>query len=106
MLNWLIFGIPWPVQITIFVVLALAVLYAIGRIFGWGVARQIALPVLGVIGALGLLSRSGQQGYAARKDEEQAAEQKANQVADQAHINAQAMTNDQLAKETDRWSRN
>lgn len=105
MLNWLIFGIPWEIQMTFLGALALATLCVVGRVFGWGVVRQVALPVLGVLAAVGLASRAQQKGYEARKVEEDQAEKRADEVVEKTRADVNALPETELNKETDRWSK-
>lgn len=103
--NFILFQIPWPVQIGIVAVVAAAILYAIGRVFGWGVARQIAMPVLAVLGAIGLISRARQQGYKARTDEEHGAEEWAENVVVEKRDDLRSLPDDKLAARTDKWTK-
>lgn len=105
MLNWLIFGVPWPVQVFIILLIALAILYMVGRVFGWGVVKQLALPVLAVVGAIGLYSRARQEGFNARKAEEDKAEEWAENVVVEKHDELRKLPDDALHERTDKWSR-
>lgn len=101
--NWLIYQIPWQVQVSILLMLALVGLYFIGRIFGWGVAKQIALPVLGVLAAIGIVSRAGQQGYGARKEQEQQADDQARGEFNEIHRKNEALPDDALDRKNAPW---
>ncbi len=103
--NWLFYSLPWWVQLTILAVpVAVGFWFAI-QIFGWEKVRGFIAPVLGILAALGLLSRAQQQGYADRKAQEKQAEDKAIKTVEQERADAQAMDDKQLNEETDRWSR-
>lgn len=109
MLNWLIFGVPWQIQVTALVVLACLVIFLATMIFGIGpvvrVLRVIGLPLLGILGAIGLLSRAQQQGYKARKVEEDTAARKAEVVVDNTRTDVQGLPDDKLDERVDKWSR-
>ena len=63
MLDWLIYQVPWWVWVGLALVVYAAGLYVAAAFFGWQRVRPFALPVLAVIGALGMLGRSRQQGW-------------------------------------------
>lgn len=105
LLNWLIFGVPWQIQVGALALLALVGLYLVGRVFGWGVARQIAMPVLAVLGAIGLISRAQQQGYKARTDEEHKVEEWAENVVVEKRNEVRELPDDKLHARTDKWSK-
>ncbi len=103
--DFLFYHLPVWLQLTILAIpVAVAFWFAI-QVFGWEKVRGWILPVLGVLAALGLLSRSRQQGYADRKVEEGIAEKKAETVVDKTRTDVQALPDDQLDEKVDKWSR-
>lgn len=103
--NFIIDQIPWYVQTGFLAVVALAVLYMCVRIFGWERVRSWIAPVLAVLAAIGLLQRSRQQGYADRQAQEKQAEDKAIKTVDTQRADTQAMSDEKLDSEVDKWSR-
>ncbi len=103
--NWLWFELPWQVQITLLAIpVAIGFWFAI-QIFGWEKVRGWIAPALGILAALGLLSRSQQKGYAERKAEEDAAARKAEDVVDKTRTEVKNLPDDKLDHEVDKWSR-
>jgi hypothetical protein len=105
MINWLIYGIPAEVQIIILLLVAAGVLYVLGRILGWERVRGWVLPVAGVISALGLASKLRQQGYSDRRAEEEKALDRAEEIHGEIEDKVENLPDNELADETDRWSR-
>lgn len=103
--HWLIFGVPWQIQVFGLAVLVGLLALAAGHLFGWGVVKKAAIPVLAVFGAIGLLSRAQQKGYGARKDEEDKAEEWAENVVVEKRQEAQGLPDDHLDERVDKWSR-
>lgn len=68
MLDWLLYQVPWWVWAALAVAVYAAGLYVAAAIFGWQRVRPFALPILIVIGALGALQRSRQQGWQDKVD--------------------------------------
>jgi hypothetical protein len=109
MLSWIVFGIPWQIQVTALVVVAGLLIFLATMIFGIGpvarVLKVIGLPLLGILGAIGLLSRAQQKGYGERKAEEDQAAKHAEVVVDQTRTDVQGLPDDKLDERTDRWTR-
>lgn len=105
MINWLIYGIPAEVQIIALLLVAAAVLYVLGRILGWERVHGWIIPVAGAIGALGLASKLRQQGYADRRVEEEKALDRAEEIHGEIEEKVERLPDEELADETDRWSR-
>jgi hypothetical protein len=108
-LNWLIFGIPWWVHAASIIIVVGCLIFLAAMTFGWPavirVLRPIALPIVGVLAALALLDRSRQSGYEAREDVEDQAAKKAETIVDNERREAQALPDDKLDREVDRWSK-
>ena len=69
--DFILNRIPWWVQVCLLLIpVSLAFWFAV-LIFGWERVRRWLVPVLGVLAAIGLLSRARQQGYADRGKKEQ-----------------------------------
>lgn len=103
--SWLFYSLPWQVQIGALLIVALVILYLLVRVFGWDRVKPYVIPVLGLIGAAGLLSRAQQKGFADRKAQEDAAAQKAGIVVAAQQKKAQDDTDDELKAEADKWSK-
>ena len=103
--NWLFYSLPWPVQITLLAIPVVIAFWFAIQIFGWDKVRGFIAPALGILAALGLLSRAQQKGYADRKAAEKAAEDRAKQTVDTTRTDVQALPDDKLNQETDKWSR-
>lgn len=103
--DFLFYHIPFWLQITLLAIpVAVAFWFAI-QIFGWEKVRGFIAPALGVLAALGLLSRAQQKGYADRKAQEKQAEDKAKQTVDTTRTETQALPDTKLDAEVDKWSR-
>ena len=103
--DFLFYPIPFWLQITLLAIpVAVAFWFAI-QIFGWEKVRGFIAPALGVLAALGLLSRAQQKGYADRKAQEKQAEDKAKQTVDTTRTETQALPDTKLDAEVDKWSR-
>jgi hypothetical protein len=105
MINWLIYGIPAEVQIIALLLVAVAVLYVLGRVLGWERVRGWIIPVAGAIGAIGLASKLQQKGYADRRAEEEKALDRAEEIHGEIEKKVERLPDEELADETDRWSR-
>jgi hypothetical protein len=109
MLNWLVWGVPWQVQLSAIIILAGLLIALAMMTFGvapvFRVLRVIGLPLLAGITALGLLSRAQQKGYEARKAEEDQAARKAERTVDETRTDVQSLPGDQLNERVDKWSR-
>jgi hypothetical protein len=103
--DFIFYHIPFWLQITLLAIpVAVAFWFAI-QIFGWEKVRGFIAPALGVLAALGLLSRAQQKGYADRKAQEKQAEDKAKQTVDTTRTETQALPDTKLDAEVDKWSR-
>ena len=105
MINWLIYGVPTEIQILVLLLVAAAVLYVLGRIFGWTTIRGWVLPVLGAIGVIGAASKLRQSGYTDRRAEEEKALDKAEEIHGEIEKKVEALPDAKLDTEVDRWSR-
>jgi hypothetical protein len=103
--DFLIYSIPWPVQVLLLAVPAVVILYFVYRIVGWNRIKGWVPAVVAAIVALGLLSSQRQKGYADRKTQEQDALKKAEVIVEKKRDEVKAMPNTKLDKEVDRWSR-
>lgn len=61
--NFLLYSIWWPIQVGIVAIIAAVLFLLAVKIFGWERMRHFLLPILAVIGAGALLSRSRQAGW-------------------------------------------
>lgn len=108
-LNWLVFGVPWQIQVLALAILAGLLIFLAAMIFGWAavirVLRPLAVPLLGLLAVIGLYSRARQEGYGKRIDEEHKVEEWAENVAVEKRDEARKMPDDKLDKEVDRWSK-
>lgn len=103
--DFIFYHIPFWLQITLLAIpVAVAFWFAI-QIFGWEKVRGFIAPALGVLAALGLLSRAQQKGYADRKAQEKQTEDKAKQTVDTTRTETQALPDTKLDAEVDKWSR-
>lgn len=103
--EFLLYALPWWVQIGILVTLAAGALLIAANIFGWNAVRGWIVPIVGVLAALGLASRSRQQGYNDRRAHEEKALDKAEEIHDDVEERIQKMPDHELNDEVDRWSR-
>ncbi len=103
--NFLFYHIPFWLQITLLAIPVAVAFWLAIQIFGWEKVRGFIAPALGVLAALGLLSRAQQKGYADRKAQEKQAEDKAKQTVDTTRTETQALPDTKLDAEVDKWSR-
>lgn len=103
--DFLINRVPWGLQVAVLAIIALVVLYLLVRIFGFERVKGWIGPVLAVIGAVGLLQRSRQQGYADRVAQEDAAQQRANDVVVKEREDVRKLPDAELDRRLDRWSK-
>lgn len=76
MWEFLIYSMPWWLQLALAALfVAVAFLVAV-RIFGWERVRPLLLPAIAILGALGLVQRSRQQGWADKVKKDLAAADK------------------------------
>lgn len=92
--NWVIFGIPWYVQTGILLAIFAAGLAVASGIIGIEAVKKIAVPVLGVVAALSLLSRAQQKGYQRKQAEDRQAQDEAIRKADKARREQEQRDND------------
>lgn len=106
MLEWLIWQMPWWLQVGVLVVIVgVPVLLVTLMIWGPKAVAGVVLPVLGAILTLGLASRLRQQGYQARLQTETEARRKAEEVAAREEAEARRMSDEELPDEVNRWTR-
>lgn len=108
-MNWLwtflIDTLPLEIQLVLLVAIAAGVLYVLGRILGWERVRAWILPVLGVIGALGLAGKIRQGGRRSRIEEEEKALEKAEVIVDEKRDEIETLPDDQLDHRLDKWTK-
>ena len=101
--SFLIYGIPWPVQVAIIAVLIAALFLLAVRLFGWQRVRPWVLPALALLGAIGLAQRNRQAGYGDRIKEEEKAVEKLTDDFEAIQRHNEGLTEDELDKKNDRW---
>lgn len=108
-MNWLwsflVFGLPWYVQVAILAVPVLLAFYIAVRILGWERVKPWLVPALGILAALGTASKLKQDGYNARRSEEEKALDAAEDFADDKRHEVQALPDAKLNEKVDKWSR-
>ena len=103
--SWLIYGIPWPVQLAIIAIPCILAFYVAVRVFGWERVKVWIGPVLAILAAFGFLSRQRQQGYTDRRAEEEKALDHAEAVVEHERHEAQALPDVELNAKVDKWTR-
>ena len=103
--RWLFYLTPWWVQLCILALPVLVVFYVAIRVFGYQRVKGFILPALAILGAIGLLGRAKQQGYADRKDVQKKAQD--NALKDFNHIekNVDAQPIAPVANDNAKWLR-
>jgi Flp pilus assembly protein TadB len=105
MWSFILNSIPWQVQAVAVAFVAALLVLVVGHLFGWKYVRPVIAPLVGVVAAIGLLSRARQQGYRDRRTEEERAQKRADDIADQIQDDTRKLPDGALDKEVDRWSR-
>lgn len=103
--SYLLYGIPWPVQLAIIAVPCILAFYVAVRVFGWERVKVWVAPAIAVLAAFGLLSRQRQQGYTDRRAEEEKALDHAEAVVVEEQAEVRKMPDQEIDKEVDKWSR-
>lgn len=103
--DFILYHLPVWLQIGLIAIPVIAVFWFCIITFGWMRVRGWIAPAVGLIAALGLLSRARQQGYADRQVQEKAAEDKAVKTVETERGEAAAMDDKALNTEVDKWSR-
>lgn len=103
--GFLIYQIPWWLQIILLAVPVAALFWFAVGIFGWNRVKGWIIPALALIGAAGALSRAQQSGYADRKQQEQDALKKAEVIVEKKRDEVKAMPDDKLDSNFNRWTR-
>jgi hypothetical protein len=104
-ISWLIYQLPWQFQAVIVIAIATGLLFLIGMVFGWSVVKKIALPVIGFVAALVFWNKSRQDGYNARREEEDQARDKASDFAADKREEVAKLPEDQLEERVSRWEK-
>jgi hypothetical protein len=100
---WLVYQLPWQFQAVLVLIAAGAILWGIGMVFGWGVVRKIAAPVIGLAAVLVFWNKSKQEGYGQRVAEEKEALDKAEDLVAEKRTEIHALPDDELDRRSDRW---
>jgi len=103
--HFLFYSLPWWAQMGLIAIPVAAIFLVLGQMLGWERVRVFIGPAVGVIAALGLLSRSRQQGYADRRAEEEKALDRAEEIHGDIEDKVERMPDQELDGEVDRWSR-
>lgn len=103
--RWLFYLTPWWVQMCILALPVLIVFYVAIRVFGYERVKGFILPALAILGAIGLLGRAKQQGYADRKDVQKKAQDNALKDFNDIEKNVDAKPIDQVDKDNAKWLR-
>lgn len=106
-MNWLwsflIYGLPWWVQLAIVAVPVLLGFYVAVRVFGWDRVKMWIAPALVLLAALGLASKNRQQGYTDRRAEEEKALDHAEDLVDEKRTDIANDSDAQSNKRFERW---
>lgn len=103
--DFLIYQIPWWLQITLLAVPVAALFWFAVGIFGWNRVKGWIIPALALIGAAGALSRAQQKGYGDRKQQEQRATDEASDFAAKKRDEVEKLPDDQRKKRFERWEK-
>lgn len=101
--DFLIYQIPFWLQMLLLAVPVAALFWFAVGIFGWNRVKGWIIPALALIGAAGALSRAQQKGYADRKRQEQDALKKAEVIVEKKRDEIKALPDDDLNRRSDRW---
>lgn len=104
--SWLLNTVPWWAQLIVLAVVVLVPAYLlVAMIWGREAANRLLLPGIGILAALAAASKLRQGGYNDRRAEEERALDHAEEVHDEIETRVETMPDDQLHRETDRWTR-
>lgn len=106
----LLYSVPWWLQVVLLALIVGVPSYLVtAMVFGTAeVNRQLLrliVPLVGILGAIGLVSRSRQQGYNDRRAEEEKALDVAEDYVDDKRHEVQKLPDVELDERVDRWSR-
>ena len=108
-MNWLwhfiLYTIPWEVQLAAALLFALGILFLLVRIFGFDRVKGWILPVVALIGVGALASRNRQAGYNDRRAEEEKALDHAEEIVEDERQDVQRLPDVELDQEIDKWTR-
>lgn len=108
-MNWLwsfiLYSIPWELQLAAALIVALIVLYLLVRIFGFERVKRWILPVLALIGVGALASRNRQAGYQDRRAEEEKALDRAEEIVEDEKQDVRLQPDVEIDSEIDEWTR-
>lgn len=106
MWAWIINQLPWYYQVGILALIVGVPTYMLAcMFFGVRVATRYAIwGLLGIL-TLGFASKLRQDGYKARLEEEDRATKRAEKVVIDERKKSEALSDEELRKETDLWSR-
>lgn len=103
---WLLYSIPWWLQVGLLALIVGVPSYlVVAMIWGRETANRMLLPIVGVLAAIGLTSRSRQQGYNDRRAEEEKALDVAEDFVEDKRDEVQKLPDVELNEKVDRWSR-
>lgn len=105
LLTWLLYSLPWWVQVAILaVVIGVPVYLVVAMIWGRAAANRLLLPIVGILAAIGLASRSRQQGYNDRRAEEEKALDYAEDFVEDKRDEIMRLPDKELQERVDRWT--
>lgn len=104
--SFLLYALPWWLQVAILaLIIGVPVYLVVAMIWGRPVANRLLLPIAGILAAIGLASRSRQQGYYDRRAEEEKALDYAEEIVEDEKADVHRLPDVELDEETDRWTR-
>jgi hypothetical protein len=99
--DFLVYSIPWWLQIILLAVPVAALLWFAVGIFGWNRVKGWIIPALALIGAAGALSRAQQKGYKDRDKKIEVVEDKARDEFKKIHDRNEALPENELDAKND-----
>lgn len=102
---WLIYGLDWRLQALIVLLVAGAIMWMVGVVFGWAAVRKVAAPIIGLAAVLVFWNKSKQEGYGQRVAEEQKAKDEASDFAADKRDEVKDLPADQLDDRFSRWEK-
>ena len=103
--TFLIYGLPWWLQVSILAALVALVFLAAVRVFGWDRVKPFVLPAVALLAALGVVSKAKQGGYQDRRAEEEKALDKAEEIVIDKREDIANDSDEKLDERLDRWTR-
>lgn len=105
MIQWLLYSLPWQLQIALLAVPVGIAFIVVGNIIGWDKVRVFIVPAIGALAAIGLLGRARQQGAADQRVKQERVDQRARDTIAEGRKDVADDTDPELDARLNRWTK-